>query len=446
MGKKLRFVFDHMKGYRIAFLILAFAVVLFSFLNLFQSLVFSFVIDNVINSEPVTNVFLKLMTQMLGGMEYLRGHLYVVAVFLLICYAVSALLLHYRISRQADIAESLSKNIRDDLYDHIQLLPYSYHVRVKTGDLVQRCTSDIDTIRRFFSGQILEIFMIFSTIVIALFTLISISPRMALYASISYPIIFIYSYFFFKKIRKMFRASDEKESAMTSFLQEALSGVRVIKAFNREKYEMESFYRQNKDYVGVTYDMIKGVGTYWSVSYFICMLAILSVIVTGIYAVQGGLFSIGAFYVFITYQSRVIYQIRNLGRILSDFGKVVVSIDRLIEVKEEKTEDLGEGIKPELKGKIEFDHVYFHYADDESVEVLKDVSFTIDAGKTVAIIGPTGSGKSSLVNLLARLYDVTGGEIRIDGYPLTELTIINGIVVSSDKFQTVGKLNAHCDV
>ncbi|MBQ1508731.1 MAG: ABC transporter ATP-binding protein, partial [Erysipelotrichaceae bacterium] len=255
----------------------------------------------------------------------------------------------------------------------------------------------------------------------ALFTLISISPRMALYASISYPIIFIYSFFFFKKVRKLFRASDEKESAMTSFLQEALSGVRVIKAFNREKYEMESFYRQNKDYVGVTYDMIKGLGSYWGFSYFICMLAILSVIVTGIFAVQGGIFSIGAFYVFITYQSRVIYQIRNLGRILSDFGKVVVSIDRLVEIKEEKTENLNEGITPELQGKVEFDHVCFHYADDESVEVLKDVSFTIDAGKTVAIIGPTGSGKSSLVNLLARLYDVTGGEIRIDGYPINSI-------------------------
>ncbi|MBQ1508562.1 MAG: hypothetical protein IIZ47_04010, partial [Erysipelotrichaceae bacterium] len=159
MSKKLKFVFDHMKGHRIRFAVLGLAVILFSFLNLFQSLVFSFVIDNVIDNKPISNIFLRIMANALGGLDYLRDHLYVVAVFLLVCYAVSAFLLHYRISRQADIAESLSKNIRDDLYDHIQLLPYAYHVRVKTGDLVQRCTSDIDTIRRFFSGQILEIFM-----------------------------------------------------------------------------------------------------------------------------------------------------------------------------------------------------------------------------------------------------------------------------------------------
>ncbi len=419
--KKIRFIFDHIKGLRGMFLLLAAVTVIFSFLNLFQSLVFSFVIDNVIDGKVIENVFLKGMSGLLGGVEYLRTHLHVVALFLLGLYALSAFLLHYRLSRQAVVAETMSKNIRDDLYDHIQKLPYAYHVRVKTGDLIQRCTSDIDTIRRFFSGQILEIFSIFSTIVIALWTLISISPRMALYASISYPVVFIYSFFFFKKVQKMFRESDEKESTMTSFLQESLSGVRVIKAFNREKYEMENFYKQNKEYVDVTYHMIEGLGNYWGISYFICMLGILSVIITGIFEVRSGGFSIGSFYVFITYQSRVVYQIRNLGRILSDFGKVVVSINRLQEIKEEVPEDLEAGEKPVIKGDIEFRNVNFHYADDESFEVLKNVSFKIKAGQTVAIIGPTGSGKSSLVNLLARLYDVSSGEILIDGMDINKI-------------------------
>jgi ATP-binding cassette subfamily B protein len=244
---------------------------------------------------------------------------------------------------------------------------------------------------------------------------------MALYASISYPIVFLYSHFFFKKIQKLFQASDEKESTMTSFLQEALSGVRVIKAFNREKYEMEAFYKQNRTYVDVTYNMIKGLGDYWGISYLICMLGILSVVLTSIFAVRNGEISIGSLYIFITYQSRVVYQIRNLGRILSDFGKVVVSTNRLIEVREEKEEDLESGETPVIKGDVEFKNVSFHYADDPEVEVLQDISFHIKPGQTVAIIGPTGSGKSSLVNLLARLYDVSSGEIYIDGVKIEDI-------------------------
>lgn len=420
--KRMRFLYAHMKGYRGRFFFAAFVTVFLSFVTLFQSRLFSYVIDNVIDGKPVTSAFLQFMTNALGGMDYVRSHLYVVALILLGIYVLTAVLMYGRLSLQAEVAESLTKATRDDLYDHIQKLPYSYHVKAKTGDLIQRCTSDIDTIRRFFSGQALEIFSIFSTTLFAVITLFTISKKMSLVALLSYPAVFLYSYFFFGKVRKMFKASDEKESLMTSFLQEALSGVRVIKAFNREKYEVEAFKSQNREYTDVTYDMIKGLGSYWGISYFICMVGILFVLLASVFAVRNGEMSIGALYLFITYQTRVVYQIRNLGRILSDFGKVVVSIDRLEEIKEEKTEDLESGLTPELNGDITFENVSFHYDDDPDVEVLKNVSFHVNAGQTVAILGPTGSGKSSLVNLLARLYDVSEGRILLDGIDINEIS------------------------
>ncbi|MBR2802747.1 MAG: ABC transporter ATP-binding protein [Erysipelotrichaceae bacterium] len=418
---KMSFLIEHLKGQRLRLFLVTLATVIFSFLSLFSSRVFSYVIDNVVQGLPVTDRILQGVTSLLGGMDCIRSHLYIVALFLLGIYVLTALLMYYRMSRQAVVAESLTKNIRDDLYNHLQLLPYAYHVRAKTGELVQRCTSDVDTIRRFFSGQLEEVFGIIASIIIALWTLISIDAKLAVFASISFPIIFIYSYLFFRKMQKLFLASDEKEEEMTGYIQEALSGVRVIKAFNRERYEMDRFLKHSNEYRHVTVGMLENLGNYWGMSYGICTAGILSVIVAGIFAVRGGTLSAGNFYVFIVYQTRVLWQIRNLGRILSDFGKLIVSIGRLQEIKNEPTEDLESGADADLHGDIVFENVSFHYADDPSYEVLKNISFTIPQGKTVAVIGPTGSGKSSLIHLLARLYDVTGGRILINGHDINEV-------------------------
>lgn len=418
---RIKFIYNYLKTYRAKFIIITLASIAYSVIGLLASLVFSFVIDNVVKGLPINSPFLSFLNNLLGGMDYIRANFWIIAVALIAIYAIHALLMFYRYNGQAVVAEGLAKNMRDDLYDHIQHLPYAYHVRAKTGDLVQRCTSDVDTVRRFFSGQCIEIVVIFTSAIFAFYVLFTINFRLALIASITLPIVFIFSNIFSKYVQKQFLLADETEGVMTNKIQESLSGVRVIKAFHRERYEIDQFLTVSEKYRDVLYKMNSSMGMYWALTNMICMFGTLMILVFGVFFCQSGDLTIGDLTVFITYQTSVLFQIRQLGRILSDFSKVVVSIDRLIEVRNERPEDIKDGIYPDLDGDIVFDHVCFHYDDDPDTEILKDISITIPKSKTVAIVGPTGSGKSSLVQLLDRLYEPSSGAIYINGHNIRDV-------------------------
>jgi ATP-binding cassette subfamily B protein len=221
-------------------------------------------------------------------------------------------------------------------------------------------------------------------------------------------------------MQDFFKKSDEAEGYLSNTIQENLAGVRVVKAFNREVYEAEKFDEKNKTYKNLTYKLIELLGFYWGFSDFICLTQILVVVLFGISFAQQGFLTVGQFFIFISYEGMILWPIRNVGRILSDMGKMLVSIGRLQEILNSPVEPLEEGITPEIQGDIVFDHVYFKYEDGEQ-EVLKDVSFTVKQGQTIALLGPTGSGKSSLVHLLTRLYDYQKGSITLNGTELKEI-------------------------
>jgi ATP-binding cassette subfamily B protein len=207
---------------------------------------------------------------------------------------------------------------------------------------------------------------------------------------------------------------------MSTAIQENLAGVRVVKAFNREVHELEKFESKNRTFRDLTYRLIELLGFYWGASDFICLVQILVTVILGIQYAQAGELTTGQFFVFISYVGMILWPVRNVGRILSDMGKMLVSIGRLQEILQTPVEPIDEGDTPAISGDIVFDHVHFKY-DDGDQEVLKDVSFTIKQGETVALLGPTGSGKSSLVHLLTRLYDYQKGSITVNG---TELRTI----------------------
>ena len=417
---RVRFIFDHLGNYKLPLLILLFVTIIYAGINLIPNLVISFLIDNVINGEEVNSFVPQILDSILNGTAYIKENIWIIAVLLVFIYLLVALFMNIRQRLQGEIAENLCEGIRNDLYSHIQLLPYSYHVKVKTGELIQKCTSDVDMVRRFFSGQFAEIFYILSTALIALIVVININAKLSLFMMISLVIIFIYSYIFFKQVQKQFRLSDEEEAVLSTVIQESLSGIRVIKAFNRELYEIERFAKENKKYQDVTLKMIHYLGGYWSSSYVICLFGILLVVVMGVFEVRAGTLSVGNLTVFISYQTTVLYSMRQLGRILSDFGKLTVSIDRLDGILKEEAEDINDGIETDLKGDIVFDHVSFEY-DDDHRKVLDDINMTIKKDETIAIIGPTGSGKSTLVSLLSRLYEPTSGKITISGVDIRDI-------------------------
>lgn len=330
--------------------------------------------------------------------------------------AVNILANYYSKVLSAVGSESFVKNLRDKLYDHIQRLPYSWHVRHQTGDIIQRCTSDVDVVRNFVTVQLMEIFRIVFLVIFYMVIMFSMNVRITLVAVSFFPIVILYSGYFFSKIAAHFKDADEAEGILSAVVQENLTGVRVVRAFGRESFERKRFDEKNETFAGLWIYLGKFLSMYWSIGDLITGIQILTVICLGVTGAVNGQITVGEFIAFVSYNSSMAWPVRSLGRIISEMSKAGVSIDRIGYIlAAEEEQDRPGAIKPDLKKDIVFDHVSFSYED--STEVLKDVSFTIPAGKTFAILGNTGSGKSTLVHLLNRLYDLPdgSGSIKIGG-------------------------------
>ena len=417
--KKLKYLFDLMgtsKKY-LPLMFLMTGIVVFT--GLINPIILGFVLDNIVQNEPITNPIIKTIVNLFGGIESFKANLWFAGGLVIFFALIDAIAQFIRGKSNGMTSETMAQNLRNKLYDHIQYLPYAYHQKTQTGDLIQRVTSDVDTIRRFLANQISEFTYGIFTIIIAGIILFSIHPQLALLSLISIPFLIAYAYFFFKSMQEAFKASDESEAFLTTVLQENIDGTRVVKAFNRERHELEKFTKANHDYRDKTVHMIKLLAQYWGISDFIVLVQSMITLLFGLYFAHNRLITVGEFIIFVAYISFILYPIRHLGRILSDFGKVSISLDRLYEILEEPKEDVETGLTPEIKGDIVFDEVSFHYEDGDN-DVLMDLSFHIKQGQTVAIMGPTGSGKSSLVHLLTKLYDYKG-HIYLDGVELRDI-------------------------
>ena len=319
-------------------------------------------------------------------------------------------------------SESFVKGMRDQLYDHIQKLPYSWHVKNQTGDIIQRCTSDVDVVRNFVTNQLMEVFRIIFLIVFYMVIMFSMNVKISLIAVSFFPIVILYSGYFFSKIAQHFQEADEAEGILSSVVQENLTGVRVVRAFGRESFERKRFDEKNERFAGLWIYLGKFLSLYWSIGDLITGIQILTVICMGVLFTVDGNLTVGEFIAFVSYNSSMAWPVRSLGRIISEMSKAGVSIDRIAYILDEKEEDDRPGVtKPAINKDIVFDKVTFKY--EEGAAVLKDVSFTVPAGKTFAILGNTGSGKSTLVHLLNRLYDLPDGcgKITIGGVDIRDI-------------------------
>ena len=319
-------------------------------------------------------------------------------------------------------SESFVKGMRDQLYDHIQKLPYSWHVKNQTGDIIQRCTSDVDVVRNFVTNQLMEVFRIIFLIVFYMVIMFSMNVKISLIAVSFFPIVILYSGYFFSKIAQHFQEADEAEGILSSVVQENLTGVRVVRAFGRESFERKRFDEKNERFAGLWIYLGKFLSLYWSIGDLITGIQILTVICMGVLFTVDGNLTVGEFIAFVSYNSSMAWPVRSLGRIISEMSKAGVSIDRIAYILDEKEEDDRPGVtKPAINKDIVFDKVNFKY--EEGAAVVKDVSFTVPAGKTFAILGNTGSGKSTLVHLLNRLYDLPDGcgKITIGGVDIRDI-------------------------
>ena len=423
MLSKLKLLWSFMKGNRLLYLgaITSIAVsTLFSFIS---PLIIRFTVDSVIgNTETADFSSMLPFLNFILDKRFIIENLWVIGVVLLVIIGFQGFFTYLKGKWAAIASESIAKKLRERLFDHLQKLPFSFHTSAQTGDLVQRCTSDVETIRRFLGMQLVEIgralIMLGGVIPIMLY----LNVKMTIVSMVLVPIIFAFGLIFFIKVKAAFQLSDEAEGELSTVLQENLTGVRVVKAFTRQEFEIEKFDDKNCKYRDKTYKLIKLLAYYWSISDFISLVQICLVLLFGTYWASKGEISLGTLVVFLTYEGSLLWPIRQMGRILTDMGKALVAITRIQEIFDNPKEDKfnGESLPQisKLEGNIEFENLSFSYKNNESI--LKNISFKIKAGETIAIIGPTGSGKTTLVNLLPRLYDYENGKIKIDGQELSK--------------------------
>ncbi len=417
--KELKFIMKYLHGKKHLFIIMFICVFVYSLSLLLSPLIVSYVLDNVINGLPINDPITQIIDQLLGGATYVRNNLWTAALAVIVIYSMIAFSVYLKGLCTGIISELFSKNLRDDVYDHLQKLTFTYHKSKDSGDLIQRSTSDIDQIRRALASQVSEMFYCIFTSIIALSILVSINVQLTLISFFVLPILFLSSYMFFKKSKKIFLECDLAESKLTTIIQENLGGVRVVKAFNSEQEEIIKFELANNKYKAKVFNLMQAMAIFWSTTDVLALGQILIMIVAGIGFVHDGSISVGQYFVFLSYVSFVIWPLRQLGRILADMGKLSVSIQRIDEILCEPAEDLEIGKTPTIKGSIIFSNVSFTY-DKDTKPTLEDINFNIKAKQSIAIMGPTGSGKSSLVNLLSRLYEYEGN-ILIDDTPLNEI-------------------------
>ncbi|MBE6608489.1 MAG: ABC transporter ATP-binding protein [Ruminococcaceae bacterium] len=380
-------------------------------------------VDSIIgDSKPDVPKIVMWVVEKLGGIEKIKENMYLIAITV-VAFAFGSALMRY-ISRASGAkgSEIYTETMRNSLFSHIQKLPYKWHVANQTGDIIQRCTSDVNTVKTFISGQLPDVFRLVFLIGFSSYMMFTMNWKIALLAISFVPFVFLYSMLFNKKIHKEFGKADEAEGELSTIAQENITGVRIVRAFGREAYEKDKFEKQNNIYTESWVVLGKTMGWFWGISDFVSGFQMLSVIVFGIFCAASGDLTEGEFIAFVSYNGMLTWPVRQLGRLVSQLSRASVSAERIAYIlNEEEEKDMPHEVDmPD--GDIVFDNVTFSYSP-ELQPVLKNISFTIKKGEMFAILGGTGSGKSTLVLLLHRLYDLDEncGTITIGGVDIRNI-------------------------
>ncbi len=339
----------------------------------------------------------------------------------------------------ARTAEGVTLRLRNYLFDHIQRLSFTYHDHTKTGELIQRATSDVDTLRRFYADQAIGIGRILALFIINFVMVLRLNARLGLTAIIIMPFVVALSYFFFGKVTKAYEKYQEQEATLSNTLQENLSGVRVVKAFARQDHEIDKFEQENAEKYRLGRRLLIMHSLYWPFSDILCSGQTLLVMAMGAFMAMRGEITLGTYLAIIGMVVWIVWPLRNLGRLIVQVSTGLVSYQRVADIIEEEREDVESGHSQladhALQGDIVFQNVNFAYepspadeededdtedGDTEPIEVLHNISFRVKPGETVALLGSTGSGKTSIVNLLLRFYDHQDGRITLDGHELRD--------------------------
>lgn len=396
-NRKIQLTFRFFKGAKKYFAVAVIASFITTVFNSLTPQIFRFTIDSVLDGDKY---------------PYLSEHLWVIAGVLVGVAMLSGVSMFFSRFFTARAGENFAENMRNALYTHVQRLPSAWHDKNQTGDIIQRCTSDVEVIRNFVVTQLLEVFRTVFLIGVSFAMMWSMNRKLSGIVLLFVPVIVAYSAIFYRLIARRFTDADEAEGELSTVVQENATGVRVVRAFGREQYEMERFRKKNDAFAKLWIRLGTLSGLYWGIGDLITGLQVITVIVVGALEAVNGYISVGEFIAFASYNTALVWPVRGLGRILSDMSKAGVSFERVDYIIKAEEEAYGQQEEEKLSHfDISFSNVTFSY--EEGQKVLSDVSFHIPQGKVFGILGGTGSGKSTVTQLLARFYELKEGEGRI---------------------------------
>jgi ATP-binding cassette subfamily B protein len=396
----------------------AYAIVALAAANLFMfgaPLVAKYGIDAVVARDlSIGPGILLEPVRWLGFEPGFAAYLSLSALAILLLTAAGGYCQYLRGRLAATASESIARSLREELYRRLHHLWARFYDEADTGDLVQRCSSDVETLRVFLSADIVEIgraVLLLATVTPILFWL---DARLAAASLAILPLLVVFAYVFFTKVKQVFEITDVAEGEMTTVMQENLTGLRVVRAFARQNYEIAKFAAKNAAFRDYNHRLIRLMGLYWSSADLLAMTQMGLVLFLGAYWIMQGSLSVGTLFAFMTYEAMVMWPVRQLGRVLTDSGKAVVSLKRVNEILTSPEESLEPApAAGRADGEIRFERVTFGY--DPNRPVLHDFTLHVRAGETLAIVGAPGAGKSTLIRLLLRLYGHQQGRISIDG-------------------------------
>ena len=381
------------------------------------------VIDRVIDHPRLTTPgLIENLVQSVGGVDVLARNLWIVGLAIVAATVLAGLFMYLKDYLAAKACEGTVRDLRNRLYAHLHRLPEKYLGNADSGDILQRCTSDIDTLREFLTVQVMNIGRTVVLLCIMIPLMLAQSIAMSALSLVLLPIVFYFAWHFFGRIKVLFQEVEEAEGELTNIVQENLTGIRVVRAFARQAHECAKFEEKNYHYSELNYRLICMLANFWSLSDLLCLAQGGVLLIGGGWLVANDQASMGTYFAFIGYTTILIWPIRQLGQELSEASKATVSMGRIQEilsVPEETDQDGPAQSGVALSGRITFNDLSFGY--DANKPVLRNLNFEIAAGETVAIVGPTGAGKSTIIRLLMRLYDYDQGSIQLDGQELCSI-------------------------
>ena len=419
-------IWRFLKGSRAFFVLCMLCAVISALADMVTPQIIRVAVDQVIGGAGTESLSprIQALIAAAGGTAWLREHLWVMAALIMAAAVAKAASQYGFRVFNAKGGETLVKTMRDTLYTHIERLPFQWHMQHHTGDIIQRCTSDIDTTRNFISEQMTGLIRILILLALSIAFMLGMNVPLTLIAMVPVPVIILYSIRFHHQIWTGFQECDENEGKLSAMVQENLTGVRVVRAFGRERYERDRFHQHNEYYTSLWVKMGRIMSRYWSTADVLSGLQVMLVVVFGVVFCLRDQMTSGEYIAFLSYNGMLVWPIRQLGRMISEMSKAGVSMERIGQIMDaEEERDDPAGLTPPLDRDIRFEHVSFAY--EGGAEMLHDISLTVPAGSTLGILGGTGSGKSTLMYLLDRLYPLpaSGGKITIGGVDIQEMRL-----------------------